>query len=243
VVAPLLNQPVVVSHASGGGKPWLTMSQSWYLDPNRDDVYYAESGPSKWQRVDAAETNPPRTALAPVQVSHAKTADDSVSFDVDTTGVPVLVRTSYFPNWHVSGAKGPYRVTPNLMVVIPTSHHVRLHYGWTPVDLLGILLTLLGVAAVTWLDSAEPVSYPAPKVRVRAPAPAPDAPVAAAAEAPFVDPYRRLEEVLAAAEAGNGHDSDLLSGATGGSFDAAAYLSEGPHDDHPAAPGAGPEEH
>ena len=243
VVAPLLNQPVVVRNAPNGGKPWLALSQSWYLDPNRDDVYYAASGPSKWQRVDAAETNPPRTALTPVQVSHTKTGDDSVSFDVDTTGVPVLVRVSYFPNWHVSGAKGPYRVTPNLMVVIPTSHHVRLHYGWTPVDLLGILLTLLGVAAVTWLDSAEPVSYPAPKVRVRAPAPAPDAPVAVVAEAPFVDPYRRLEEVLAAAEAGNGHDSDLLPGAAAGSFDAAAYLSEGPDHDHPAAPGAGQEEH
>jgi len=36
-------------------------------------------------------------------------------------GQPVLVKVSYFPNWKASGAKGPYRVTPNLMVVIPRS--------------------------------------------------------------------------------------------------------------------------
>ena len=30
-------------------------------------------------------------------------------------------RSSYFPNWEVKGAEGPYRVTPNLMVVIPTT--------------------------------------------------------------------------------------------------------------------------
>ena len=50
-------------------------------------------------------------------------------------GAPVLVKASYFPNWEVSGAEGPYRVAPNLMVVVPTDTHVELHYGWTPVDL------------------------------------------------------------------------------------------------------------
>ena len=46
---------------------------------------------------------------------------------------PVLVKMSYFPNWQVSGASDIYRVTPNLMVVVPTSNHVtltlRLHPG------------------------------------------------------------------------------------------------------------------
>jgi acyl transferase domain-containing protein len=33
-----------------------------------------------------------------------------VSFRVDEVGVPVLVRVSYFPNWSVDGAEGPFRV-------------------------------------------------------------------------------------------------------------------------------------
>ena len=44
------------------------------------------------------------------------------------------------------GAEGPYRVTPNLMVVVPTANDVRLHYGRTSIEWLGLLLTLLGRA-------------------------------------------------------------------------------------------------
>jgi hypothetical protein len=37
------------------------------------------------------------------------------------------------------------------MVVIPTSTHVSLYYGRTPVDLLGILMTIAGIGlAVRW---------------------------------------------------------------------------------------------
>ena len=57
------------------------------------------------------------------------TGDDRVSFTVDKIGVPVLVKVSYFPNWEASGARGPWRVAPNLMVVIPTSTRFRCTTG------------------------------------------------------------------------------------------------------------------
>jgi hypothetical protein len=82
------------------------------------------------------------------QVSHIKTGDDRISFDVDRPGSPVLVKTSYFPNWQASGAKGPWRVAPNQMVVVPTSRHVSLHYGYTGADRSGYALTLLGIVAL-----------------------------------------------------------------------------------------------
>ena len=41
----------------------------------------------------------------------------------------MLVKISYYPRWQVSGATGPYRVSPNLMVVVPTSKNVSLVYG------------------------------------------------------------------------------------------------------------------
>ena len=56
---------------------------------------------------------------------------DSISFHVDKVGVPVVVKESYFPNWQVHGADGPYRLAPNLMVVIPRQHDVSLTYGLT----------------------------------------------------------------------------------------------------------------
>jgi len=88
---------------------------------------------------------PARKPLPEVVVSRIRSNDDTISFDVDRPGTPVLVKTSYFPNWKASGADGPWRVAPNLMVVIPTSRHVSLHYGWTPVDATGWLLTLVGL--------------------------------------------------------------------------------------------------
>jgi hypothetical protein len=77
--------------------------------------------------------------------------DSSISFHVDRVGVPVEVRVSYFPNWSVSGAEGPYRVAPNFMVVVPTGNDVTLTYGRSSADDLGQLLTLLAVAAAVAL--------------------------------------------------------------------------------------------
>jgi hypothetical protein len=84
--------------------------------------------------------------LEPVVVSNVNIGEESVRFSVDKVGVPVLVRVSYFPNWKVDGAKGPYRVAPNMMVVIPTSTDVNMHYGWNMLDYVAYLLSFAGIA-------------------------------------------------------------------------------------------------
>jgi hypothetical protein len=89
--------------------------------------------------------------LPPVEVSDIDVDQQSVSFTVDEVGVPVLVRVSYFPNWSVSGAEGPYRVSPNFMVVIPTENEVELTYGRTMLDWFFYALTLVGIGlCVVW---------------------------------------------------------------------------------------------
>ena len=161
IVTPLTNEPVVVKGADKDAKSWLHMSEDFFLDPSQWNVELAASGPKDWARVETGQT-PPQTAVPPVAVSNITTDDDRISFDVDKVGVPVLVKASYFPNWQVSGAQGPYRVAPNLMVVIPTSTHVSLHYGRTPVDLIAMFLTLLGIAGVVWLARSRPLVFPVP---------------------------------------------------------------------------------
>jgi hypothetical protein len=94
-----------------------------------------------------------------VVVSDVQTGDDSISFSVDQIGVPVLVKASYFPNWQVEGAAGPYRVAPNYMVVVPTSNHVTLTYGTSPIEYLGYLLTLVGIGLLFVLWRKGPVRY------------------------------------------------------------------------------------
>ena len=135
LVTPLTAEPAVVEGASAGGSTWLNDTVSWYLDPQRWGVPLAASGPPEWQRIQPGDV-PATRPVGTTAVSNVSTDTDSISFDVTEVGVPVLVKASYFPNWKVSGADGPYRVSPNLMVVIPTSNHVSLHYGWTDVDLL-----------------------------------------------------------------------------------------------------------
>jgi hypothetical protein len=72
------------------------------------------------------------------------------------------VKTSYFPNWKVSGADRIYRVTPNFMVVIPTEEHVRLSYGYTPVDQLGYGLTGAALLGLVYLGRRGRVAFPEP---------------------------------------------------------------------------------
>ena len=169
VVTPLATQPVVANISSSNPRErWLEVGTSWFQHPETWTTPIADDGPSEWQRIDVVvdeskrEGEPnsnnrrvdvvnPATALTPVPlepvvISNVSIGEESVRFSVDKIGVPVLVRVSYFPNWKVDGATGPYRVAPNMMVVIPTSTNVNMHYGWNMIDYVAYLLSFAGIA-------------------------------------------------------------------------------------------------
>lgn len=156
LVVPLSHQPVVWDNVQPAQSSWLAPAVSWYDDPARWSVTPSAGGPANWQRIPASDTHPVPVAEPRVKVENIVQGDESISFHVDRTGVPVEVRTSYFPNWKVTGATGPWRLAPNLMVVVPTSHNVTLNYGRTGVDLAGQVVTLASgavvaaLAAMTW---------------------------------------------------------------------------------------------
>ncbi|HEX2850873.1 MAG TPA: hypothetical protein VHN98_09980, partial [Acidimicrobiales bacterium] len=162
LVTPLAYDPVVVRSGMDGKTSWLQGSVAWYTTPSAWDVPLATDGPASWPRIpNRRDIAPPEPVARTVHVSDIRTSDDRISFRVDQPGTPVLVKVSYFPNWKASGAKGPWRVTPNLMVVIPTSTKVDLHYGWTGVDILGWLVSLVALAGVAYV-SLRPVRMPEP---------------------------------------------------------------------------------
>ena len=119
----------------------------------------ATSGPSGWARVAPDDTDPACRPVPEVTVSNVRDDGDSVSFEVSEPGTPILIRNSFFPNWQAEGADGPYRVSPNLMVVVPTDTHVTVSYGTTNVDRLGWLLTIVGfvllVGLAVWDDRSR----------------------------------------------------------------------------------------
>lgn len=166
VVEALAFEPAVTTSGEGQGE-WLCSGEDdsdrctgpaldWFQDSSRWDVALAATGPDHWQRVDEGET-PEARPVAPAVVDDVEVGRDGISFTVDEPGTPVLVKQSYFPNWEVSGADGPYRVAPNLMVVVPTDTEVSMTYGRTGVDLFGYLLGLGGLALLFLLWRSGPV--------------------------------------------------------------------------------------
>ena len=174
IVTPLTTEPVVATGADKNRDSWLEVGTSYFQNQSEWPGVPAAAGPSDWQRVSLARTGQTTdrtlasvapattvqpTALPPVTVSDVETSDNSISFRVDQVGVPVLVKASYFPNWEVSGAKGPYRVAPNSMVVVPTSNEVTLHYGHTGIEYFSYFLSLVGIAGLVYLWRKGPVRY------------------------------------------------------------------------------------
>jgi hypothetical protein len=174
LVEALADEPVVVPGVSVRG--WQDeVAVPWWDAPTRTpadardlsllDRPLVAGGPSAWararpprvSRADAPDPRlpaadaVPRRSLPPVAVSNVRTTDHSVSFRVSRTGVPVIVKTSYFPNWTASGASGPWRATPNFMVVVPTSHQVRLEYSTTTAERVGRAGTAAGLLGVAGL--------------------------------------------------------------------------------------------
>jgi hypothetical protein len=161
VVVALDVQPVVVRDRLGDGtgshdtrERLLETGASWFQQPDEWVAMPADGGPDSWQRVDvqpdlsrrlvAGNGGPrvdivlpaepiERVDLAPVSVSNLSIEQQSLEFDVDQVGVPVLVKVSYFPNWQANG-----------------DTHVELTYGRRTIDYLAILLTLIGIGLCIW---------------------------------------------------------------------------------------------
>ncbi|HUO47190.1 MAG TPA: hypothetical protein VMU09_00015 [Acidimicrobiales bacterium] len=152
MVSALPEQPVVLSGVGASQVSWLPIAQRWYADPGRWSQQLVAAGPASWTRAGAAAASSghalPATPEHTAKVSDIQVTADTVRFHVDRTGVPVLVKVSYFPAWQATGAIGPWRAMPNLMVVVPTAHDVVLHYGTPPAGRAGLVLSALGVVSL-----------------------------------------------------------------------------------------------
>ncbi len=140
MVQPLTHLPNVVANtASRVG--WLKANTTWWLDETLWSTVAATSGPSNWPSATSVTTMTTSSKLPKIKVSKIETKSQSISFHVSKTGVPVLVKISYFSRWHANGATGPYRVSPNLMVVVPTSKNVSLVYTSTTALTVGNMIS------------------------------------------------------------------------------------------------------
>jgi uncharacterized membrane protein len=176
LVQPLHNQPAVLKDAPTTGKGWEKLAVDWYLDRSKWGVLRATDGPATWQRVAPGE-DPLIKEISETTVSDLQVTPDQIKFTVDRTGAPMLIKASYFPNWKVDNAEGPFRVAPNLMVVVPLDNIVTLRYERTGVDWFSLLLTAAGIGLAIQLGRQRRLRIPPPSSWARrAPAPPPPPP-------------------------------------------------------------------
>ncbi|MGE0141546.1 MAG: hypothetical protein AB7R77_27420, partial [Ilumatobacteraceae bacterium] len=169
IVVPLDVQPVVVNERGGDPRERnLELGMSWFQNRDEWAAMPADGGPDAWQRIDVAIDASRDDGLEPgesgrkidivqpadsievvdlpeVTVTDVELGDQDLSFHVDRVGVPVLVKMSYFPNWTAHGAEGPWRIAPNLMVVVPTSQDVTLSFDRSNLDIAAYAMTAFGI--------------------------------------------------------------------------------------------------
>ena len=136
-----------------GDEDFSDVALAWYDDIDTLDHWITADGPADWLRFDdlagpfglGAEVD-----TAGAVVSDITVEDHRISFTTTAVGVPHLVKTSYFPNWEATGAEGPYRAAPSLMIVIPTQENVSLEFSRTWTENLGMALSLTAFLFVVW---------------------------------------------------------------------------------------------
>ena len=103
--------------SEAGPASWLGSADARGTGPglvHRPEQVERRAGPERPVGLapDPGERHParPSNTSATTKVTAVTQTDSSVSFHVSRVGTPVLVKVSYFPNWHASGADGPWRV-------------------------------------------------------------------------------------------------------------------------------------
>ncbi len=125
------------------------MALEWYEDIDEMDRWVVADGPAEWPRIESIEERPDTEIDVPEDpVSNIVVEDHRISFTTEAVGVPHVVKISYFPNWTATGADGPWRATPSLMVVVPTGNEVVIEFEDTWAESSGQILTIVGGAAL-----------------------------------------------------------------------------------------------
>ncbi len=158
-VEVMKNKPVRVK--AKDAQEWRDLAVRWYKDEPSLRV------PIIWDRGENALSSftaiTPQQAINPPvepintdgEVQMEQLDNEKLTFQTTAIGVPHWIKVSYFPNWKVQGADGPFVASPSLMMVIPRQREVTLTYGRTASNWVGQGLTVLGLLVVIVMGVLE----------------------------------------------------------------------------------------
>ena len=64
-------------------------------------------------------------------ISDLNIENNSITFKTNKPNQLHLIKVSYFPNWEITNGKGPFRISPSFMAVIPNEEFVELKFEST----------------------------------------------------------------------------------------------------------------
>jgi hypothetical protein len=145
-------KPLIVNNADSA-KDWTQTGNTWLVNLFNQNILAVSDTkniPNKthksWQRINTNKAriikNYDKQKLPEIKISKVKIENEKISFRVSKVGVPVLIKISYYPDWVSYGASQPTRVSPNHMLVVPTSKDVVLEFQRSPSEKIGILVSL-----------------------------------------------------------------------------------------------------
>lgn len=158
-VVPLAYKPVLVT-----GREWKYVSFDWFRGGDLEVplVFAAKGEAGDMGRFAGAGSRPPaklpRVALPPAKVS-SRVGWQEIKITTDRL-TPLLIKVSYHPNWKVEGAAKVFLASPSFMLVFPERHELRLSFGRTWPNYLGLILSALAwLAALACLPGVRRLAW------------------------------------------------------------------------------------
>ena len=156
LVTPLDHLPVVES--GGSAQKWLDTNLAWWEDESYWPVELALKRAAELAQGSHRDPRPPVAGSpGPTDDGHRRARDElDGQLRRRAARGPRAREGTLLPELARHRRPRPYEVSPNLMAVVPTAHHVTLTYGTTGADQLGKLASLGGVVGLGMLMTLRP---------------------------------------------------------------------------------------
>ncbi|MEM5815320.1 MAG: 6-pyruvoyl-tetrahydropterin synthase-related protein, partial [Candidatus Aenigmatarchaeota archaeon] len=137
-------------------KYWREYSLKWFKDLDYIEVPLVFSDEINENFVDGYDIEVlPKLSLDVDCEIEEKIRNEEIIIKTNCTGIPHLIKISYSPNWKVEGAKKIYLASPSFMLVIPEKTEVRIYFGLSLFDYIGMLLTIISLFLILFFWKRE----------------------------------------------------------------------------------------